>query len=68
MFPRSEVVAIAEETGQSTLAIDPESEQMNPSVLSKADMEVVSLWTFTPSTVTPENADPHALRRKPVAG
>jgi LPXTG-motif cell wall-anchored protein len=50
VYPKLEAVKITSETGQSALAVDPESDKL-PANLSPDDMKVVTLWLLSPKRV-----------------
>jgi hypothetical protein len=56
VYPKNDAVGIAKTSGETVLAIDPESEGM-PSTpgLSAADRRLITLWMLTPSPVTADN-------------
>lgn len=60
VYPKSDAVAIAKLNDSKVPAIDPASEGRAPEVsgLSKEDMELVTLWLLSSSTVGPSDAAP----------
>ncbi|NYF81275.1 hypothetical protein [Granulicella arctica] len=59
VYPKDEAISLAKKNASSVVAIDPASEGMktNPD-LSKQDMEVVTLWTLSPTPVSPGESTP----------
>lgn len=50
VYPKLEAAKITSDTGQSALAVDPESDKL-PADLSPDDMKVVTLWLLSPKRV-----------------
>ncbi len=63
VYPKEQAAGIAKTSGANVLAIDPASEG-RPALakLSKDDMELVTLWTLSPTRVGPENASQPAIQ------
>ncbi len=51
VYPKMEALKITDDSGESVLAVDPESEKL-PSNLSADDMKVVTLWLLSPKRIT----------------
>jgi LPXTG-motif cell wall-anchored protein len=54
VYPKLEAAKITGESGQSVLAVDPESDKL-PKNLSADDMKVVTLWLLSPQRITADN-------------
>lgn len=53
VYSKDEAVALSKQVGRPILAIDPQSENLQPSALSKEDMQIVTLWMLTPTPMSP---------------
>jgi hypothetical protein len=54
VYPKLEAVKITENSGESVLAVDPESDKL-PVKLSADDMKIVTLWLLSPKRITADN-------------
>jgi hypothetical protein len=63
VYPKDEAVAIAKKDNVKVAAIDPKSEglHLKNNLLSKDDMQIVTLWLLTPTTVGPKGAAQPAI-------
>jgi hypothetical protein len=63
VYPKDDAVAIATVNDSKVPAIDPESEgRVSANHLSKDDLQMVTLWTLSPTRVGPENHTQPAIQ------
>ena len=55
VYPKAQAAALAKENSTKVAAIDPASEGRVQDKLSNSDMQLVTLWLLSPTTVGPDN-------------
>ncbi len=63
VYPRLEAAKITADSGESVLAVDPESDKL-PVKLGADDMKVVTLWLLSPKRVTAEDKEKGVVAKK----